>query len=255
RLLLDARPASGAGDDLGGGRAPRRAVRVDATARRGQRRARCRARRKRPAKAGALGQRRKHHGRSVRGPCASRDRRRGDLGRRRRGPRPLAGAARAQAWGVPLSATAPLRQPGSMEQLRRHNLHLVLRSVYSGAAETRAELAVVTGLTKPTVSTLVQELLADGYLSELGPGRSSVSGGKRPTLLRFEPRARQVIGISVVGRRVLGVISDLAGETSALHVRELEPDEHARDVGERPVRDVVSGLLPQLDAPLLAIGL
>lgn len=154
-----------------------------------------------------------------------------------------------------MSATAPLRQPGSMEQLRRHNLHLVLRSVYSGAAETRAELAVVTGLTKPTVSTLVQELLADGYLSELGPGRSSVSGGKRPTLLRFEPRARQVIGISVVGRRVLGVISDLAGETSALHVRELEPDEHARDVGERPVRDVVSGLLPQLDAPLLAIGL
>ena len=40
-----------------------------------------------------------------------------------------------------------LRQPGSMEQLRRHNLHLVLRAVYSGAAETRAELAVVSGLT------------------------------------------------------------------------------------------------------------
>lgn len=146
-----------------------------------------------------------------------------------------------------------LRQPGSMEQLRRHNLHLVLRAVYSGAAETRAELAVVSGLTKPTVSTLVQELLAEGYLSERGFGRSSESGGKRPTLLRFEPGARQVIGVSAVGRRVLGVISDLAGETTALHVRELAPGESPLD-DDTAVRDVVCGLLPQLDAPLLAIG-
>lgn len=145
------------------------------------------------------------------------------------------------------------RQPGSMEQLRRHNLHLVLRAVYSGAAETRAELAVVTGLTKPTVSTLVGELMADGYLTERGPGRASESGGKRPTLLRFEPGARQVIGVSVVGRRVLGVISDLAGETSALHVRELEPGEGALDESGA-LADVVSGLLPQLDARLLGIG-
>lgn len=147
-----------------------------------------------------------------------------------------------------------MRQPGSLEQLRRHNLHLVLRAIYSGGAESRAELALVTGLTKPTVSNLVGELLADGFISEQGPGRSSESGGKRPTLLRFEPRARQVIGISVVGRRVLGVLTDLAGETSALHVRELDEDEDALDDDASPVRDVVSGLLPQLDAPLLGIG-
>lgn len=141
-----------------------------------------------------------------------------------------------------------------MEQLRRHNLHLVLRAIYSGAAETRAELAVVTGLTKPTVSTLVGELLAEGLISERGPGRSGESGGKRPTLLRFEPRARQVIGVSVVGRRVLGVLSDLAGETTALHVCELEEGESALDHDAAALVDVVSGLLPQLDAPLLGVG-
>lgn len=149
---------------------------------------------------------------------------------------------------------ATLRQAGSMEQLRRHNRHLVLRSVYAGAAKTRAELAVVTGLTKPTVSTLVGELLAEGLISELGPGRSGESGGKRPTLLRFEPGARQVIGISAVGQRVLGVLSDLAGETTALHVRELGPGDNPIDDGGAALHDVVAGLLPQLDAPLLGIG-
>ena len=141
-----------------------------------------------------------------------------------------------------------------MEQLRRHNRHLVLRAIYSGSAESRAELAVVTGLTKPTVSNLVGELLADGLIRERGPGRSSESGGKRPTLLSFEPRARQVIGISVVGNRALGVLSDLAGETSALHVRELAPGEDPSDADGAVVSDVVAGLLPQLDAPLLGIG-
>ena len=145
------------------------------------------------------------------------------------------------------------RQLGSLEQLRRHNLHRVLRAVYSGAAESRAELAVVTGLTKPTVSTLVGELLAAGLISERGPGRSGGSGGKRPTLLSFEPLARQVIGVSVVGNRALGALSDLAGETSALHVCHLPQ-------GEEPaalpgvVVDVVAALLPQLDAPLLGVG-
>jgi predicted NBD/HSP70 family sugar kinase len=140
-----------------------------------------------------------------------------------------------------------------MEQLRRHNLHLVLRAIYSGGATSRAEVAVVTGLTKPTVSTLVSDLLTEGYISERGPGRSGESGGKRPTLLSFEPRARQVIGISVVGRRVLGVLTDLAGETTALHVRETEHVGGGADVGDA-IGDVVAGLLPQLDARLLGIG-
>jgi len=145
-----------------------------------------------------------------------------------------------------------------MEQLRRHNLLRVLRAVYSGAAQSRAELAVVTGLTKPTVSTLVGELLSDGLISERGPGRSGESGGKRPTLLSFEPRARQVIGVSMVGNRALGALSDLVGETSALHVCELPASEDRSADDTEVLVDVsaavVAALIPQLDAPLLGVG-
>lgn len=139
----------------------------------------------------------------------------------------------------------------TLEQLRRHNRSLVLRALYSGAAESRAELAGVTGLTKPTISNLITELLAEGLVSEAGPGRSSDSGGKRPTLLQFEPGAYQVIGVTVSGSRVLGVLSNLAGVASALHLRDLPG---AGRPGMGAVEEVVNGLLPQLDAPLLCIG-
>lgn len=143
----------------------------------------------------------------------------------------------------------------TFEQLRRHNRRLVLRALYAEAAESRAELASVTGLTKPTISNLIAELLDEGLVSEQGPGRSTESGGKRPTLLRFEPDARQVIGVTVSGSKVLGVLSNLGGRSAAVHLRELAPGEAATDDHGAALRDVIVGLLPQLDAPLLCLGL
>lgn len=138
------------------------------------------------------------------------------------------------------------------EQLREHNRRLVLRMLYQGEVNTRAALATVTGLTKPTISNLVGELIDEGLVVEEGLGRASGSGGKRPTLLAFNPRARHLIGVALGGKRVSAVLADLAGESSAVHVLEL------RGQGEAAVLDavasVVGALLPQLDAPLLAVG-
>lgn len=138
------------------------------------------------------------------------------------------------------------------EQLREHNRRLVLRILYQGEVNTRAGLANVTGLTKPTISNLIGELISEGLVTEEGLGRSSGSGGKRPTLLAFNPSARHLIGVAVGGSRVTAVLTDLAGASSAVHVRDLDP------VGEeavvRAVTDVVASLTPQLDAPLLAVG-
>ena len=43
---------------------------------------------------------------------------------------------------------------------------------------SRAELARKCSLTRPAVSAIVEELIADGLVRELGPGRST--GGKPP---------------------------------------------------------------------------
>jgi predicted NBD/HSP70 family sugar kinase len=68
--------------------------------------------------------------------------------------------------------SAPARQPS----LREHNLALVLGEVADGGAISRARIAAATGLTKATVSTLVDALTAAGLLRELGPGAAAGVG-------------------------------------------------------------------------------
>ncbi len=139
----------------------------------------------------------------------------------------------------------------TVEGLRQHNRRIVLRALFTGAAATRAELAVHTGLTKPTVSTLIGELIEEGLVREGEPGRSTSSGGKRPTLLEFDPDSRQVIGLSATEAGLLGVLSNLGGVRSALHRVSLPGGE----VPTRALLEATASLVAQLDAPLACIGL
>jgi len=137
-------------------------------------------------------------------------------------------------------------------QVRRHNRLLILRAIYAGEADNRAALAGVTGLAKPTVSELVTELIEQGLVEEGGPGESSEVGGKRPTLLRFIPEARQVIGVSIDARAVHAVLVNLDGTVVAEHEAQLDgrQGEDAFDV----LVSAINGMIAQLDAPLLCIG-
>lgn len=74
---------------------------------------------------------------------------------------------------------------------------------------SRAELARECSLTRPAVSAIVDELISDGLVRELGPGRST--GGKPPIMLEFIPSARCAIGINLGGDgRIEGVVCDFA---------------------------------------------
>ncbi len=138
---------------------------------------------------------------------------------------------------------------GTHSELKRQNRRLVLRALYQLGLTTRVALANETGLTKPTISSLVTEFLEEGLVSEDGRGSSTGQGGKRPTLLRFQPGSRQVIGIGVEHDRTVGLLADLSGEVSAQHVVS-----HGSGSLEEALAAVTDGLIPQLDAPLLGIG-
>jgi len=77
--------------------------------------------------------------------------------------------------GMPVSRSAPARQ----RALREHNLALVLGAVARTGPQSRARLACLTGLTKATVSSLVDTLVTGGLLHELGPSAAGADG--RPT--------------------------------------------------------------------------
>ncbi|MFC7534051.1 ROK family protein [Actinoplanes sp. GCM10030250] len=75
------------------------------------------------------------------------------------------------------STDIPIRQ----DSLRAHNLVLTFRQI-AGAGRapiSRSELAAATGLTRPTISRIVDELLAAGLIEEAGPARSGSSGRPR----------------------------------------------------------------------------
>lgn len=141
-------------------------------------------------------------------------------------------------------------QKATHEQLRTHNRNLLLRAIYQGLADNRAALAQVSGLTKPTVSNLVAELIEDGFVNEIGHGPSSESGGKRPRLVGFRADAHHVIGISVDHDGIHGVLTDLAGAVTARHRAALAPDDPIASL-----TGVIDGLRAQMDAPLLCIGI
>lgn len=137
-------------------------------------------------------------------------------------------------------------------QLKWHNRQLILRAVYDGIADNRAAIAQETGLAKPTVSELVAELIQDGLLVESGLGESTDSGGKRPTLVKFVPNARQVIGVSITSEQIFGILSNLNGDISARHYAHLNGAQG--DHVLTTLHHVINGLVAQLDAPLLCIG-
>lgn len=139
------------------------------------------------------------------------------------------------------------------EQLKRHNRQLLLRAVVSGLANSRASLAQFTGLAKPTVSDLIAELLSEGLLAEGEFGEAGETGGKRPRLLEFLPNARQIIGASINADNVTAVLANLSGEVNAVHRAELRGATGSAAMSI--LEHAINGLIAQLDAQLLCIGI
>ncbi|WP_432836623.1 ROK family protein [Dactylosporangium sp. CA-092794] len=99
--------------------------------------------------------------------------------------------------------------------MREVNRSLVLALVKEGGPVSRASIARSTTLAKPTVSAIVDELIAEGLVREIGPGSTAVSGGRPPILLEFNARSQLVVGVHIGARRTTIAIGDAAGEEVA----------------------------------------
>ena len=101
----------------------------------------------------------------------------------------------------------PMRA-GSKALIREINAALVLGELRAEPLQSRTDLAKRTGLSLPTVSEIVAELLAAGIVEERATGRSG--GGRRPVLLALKPDAGHVVGIKLTETHVIAVLTDLA---------------------------------------------
>ncbi|GAB2596676.1 sugar kinase [Paractinoplanes abujensis] len=107
-----------------------------------------------------------------------------------------------------LSASrAPVRQ----SSVRAHNLALVLQTVANSADRpSRAAIAGLTGLTRATVSALVDDLIAGGLLTELEPAPRTGAG--RPAAgLALSPDGPAGLGLEINVDYQAACVVDLAG--------------------------------------------
>src|SRR3546814_9013359 len=132
-----------------------------------------------------------------------------------------------------------------------HNRSLVLQTLYSGGAMSRADLSRETGLTRVTISDLIAALIAEGYVTEKGM-RESTRPGKPAMLVDLDRSGHRIVGIDLSGSdTILGAVLTLDGEIVAR--REVAVPPAGGDV-VGVVSDLARLLIADSHAPVLGVG-
>lgn len=144
--------------------------------------------------------------------------------------------------------------PGSTSSLRVANQRRiidVLKEAAAGHPVTQADIARATKLAPATVSNIVRELHAAGFVE------TTAGAGRRGTSVRIARGAGLVLGIDFGHQHVRVAVSDLVGTILAETSRQLSPS-HAYDEGLElavALRDELLEALSVTPASILAIGM
>jgi len=112
------------------------------------------------------------------------------------------------AYSGPMSQASGAASHATMRELNRS---LVLDVLRRNSPLSRAAIAKETRLAKPTVSAIVDGLIAEGLAREIGQGTSATEGGRPPILLEFNARSRFFAGVHIGVQRTHVVIVDARG--------------------------------------------
>ena len=93
--------------------------------------------------------------------------------------------------------------------VRDINRQIVLNYVRDHGPISRAEIARRTTLQRSTISEIVDALLGDGLIEEVGAGRST--GGRCPTLLALRASGAAALGIDIAPTHTTVAVCDLSG--------------------------------------------
>jgi len=124
-----------------------------------------------------------------------------------------AGAAASEGLVPGQGMAAPAAQPARPPLIRAMNEHLLLERIRLAGPCSRADLARVSSLSKPTVSLALANLERAGLVREAGqrtgvPGRSAL-------LYEIRPESGFVLGLDIGAQFMRGALADLSGEVRA----------------------------------------
>ncbi|RNA67666.1 ROK family transcriptional regulator [Alteribacter keqinensis] len=116
-----------------------------------------------------------------------------------------------------------LKKTSTPNYLKYLNKKKILRYVRENDERSRADIALALSISKPTVSSIVDELIEDGWIEEKDSLVASSSGGRKPVHLSFSPDSRLIAGVDIGGTYVEIGILNLNGTILAKDRFETQP--------------------------------
>lgn len=133
----------------------------------------------------------------------------------------------------------------NLSDVKKANRQLVYECIWSYKSVTMTDLAYVTHLSRPTITSLVQEMTADNLVIKSGYGTSN--GGRNPVLYHANVNAAYAMGIDLEFPKVRMAISNLECENICFSVR-IYPKDADKD-------QVLQLMKQQIDDLLLESGI
>lgn len=102
---------------------------------------------------------------------------------------------------------------GNQQMLREINISTLLHTIFEHGPISRVELSRKTKLSPTTVSVLIEEMIREQLVHEIGMSGSGV--GRKMTLLNIRPDGGYVVGIDLSSSPQTAVLLDLNGKLIA----------------------------------------
>ncbi|MEV0848404.1 ROK family transcriptional regulator [Streptomyces sp. NPDC049954] len=132
---------------------------------------------------------------------------------------------------------------GDPSLLRRINSAVVLHTLRGGTRTTLTEIARVTGLSRPTVEGVVDDLVAGGLVVETAAEDGGARRQGRPArMFRFRAEAGHLLGLEIGPRRVAAMLADLDGRILGTAAKDVDASDAADERIDR-LRGAVAELL------------
>lgn len=92
---------------------------------------------------------------------------------------------------------------------KENNRNLIIELLLKKAPISRIELSKITGLSKMTVTNIINELSDDGIIAEVGAENSLL--GRKPVALAIKPKSKLFAGLYISRNCIHAVTGDLCG--------------------------------------------
>ena len=144
---------------------------------------------------------------------------------------------------------------GKPELLKRINRNIIIKLIIKHGVISRSELSRITKLALPSVMRIVEGLISENLIKEVGKGDSS--GGRKPSLITLNQEALYIIGVEIAIKTTM-VLTDLGGNVidrwespQALH---MTPEEMLEKINENIERLISSHQIDRRKLAGIGIG-